>query len=533
MANKALFKSASSPKASAVNLVVNEAGGRAYELPAKHALAQYACTGCLNGTFYASAEDQLAKVLELARKVEPEFVAKCAVYAREKGYMKDLPALLLGVLAGSKDGAKFLPSVFNRVVDGGKMVCNFAQMIRSGQCGRKSFGSMPKRLITSWLDSRADNQVFRASVGTSNPSLADVLRMVHPKPKTDSRKALYGYLSGRNKPEHAVKTDTLPEIVRAYEEFKANPGTAEVPDVPFLLLTALPLTTAHWTKIARNMAWQATRMNLNTMQRHKVFEDKEMIKLVADRLRNREEILKAKVFPYQLMAAFINVGEDIPRAIKDALHDAMEIAVGNVPVIDGKVYVFPDVSGSMQSAVTGNRPGSTSKVRCVDVAALVAASLLRRNPDAEVIPFEQSVVTGLKLEPRDTVMTNAEKLSKVGGGGTNCSAPLALLNKRNAKGDLVVYVSDNESWVDSPNYGIYGGNRTATMAEWNKFVGRNPKARMVCIDIQPYGTVQANDRTAILNVGGFSDEVFNVMSTFVKGELGKDHWTGVIEGTTL
>lgn len=46
MANKELFKSSIGkllPPASAVN----EAGGGAYELPARHKLAQYAATGCL------------------------------------------------------------------------------------------------------------------------------------------------------------------------------------------------------------------------------------------------------------------------------------------------------------------------------------------------------------------------------------------------------------------------------------------------------------------------------------------------------
>ena len=40
-------------------------------------------------------------------------------------------------------------------------------------------------------------------------------------------------------------------------------------------------------------------------------------------------------------------------------------------------------------------------------------------------------------------MTNAQALAKIGGGGTNCSAPLALLNKERASVDLVILVSDN------------------------------------------------------------------------------------------
>ncbi len=41
--------------------------------------------------------------------------------------------------------------------------------------------------------------------------------------------------------------------------------------------------------------------------------------------------------------------------VRQALEDAMEIATANVPRIEGQVYVCPDVSGSMQSPVTGQR----------------------------------------------------------------------------------------------------------------------------------------------------------------------------------
>jgi 60 kDa SS-A/Ro ribonucleoprotein len=210
----------------------------------------------------------------------------------------------------------------------------------------------------------------------------------------------------------------------------------------------------------------------------------------------------------------------------------MEIATSNVPEIEGKVYVLPDISGSMHSPVTGYRRGSTTAVRCIDVAALVAATVLRKNPKAEVIPFESNVVE-VRLNARDSVMTNAEKLAHLPCGGTNCSAPLAYLNKRRAKGDLVIYVSDNESWVDAPHYGRFGGSATQTMQEWARFRERNPGARMVCIDIQPYATVQAKERADILNVGGFSDAVFSLIATFAEGRLSNGHWVGVIEDIKL
>ena len=53
---------------------------------------------------------------------------------------------------------------------------------------------------------------------------------------------------------------------------------------------------------------------------------------------------------------------------------------------------------------------------------------------------------------------NAKVLAGLPSGGTNCSAPLRQLNGRSARAELVVLVSDNQSWVD----GHGGGRSTAS-----------------------------------------------------------------------
>jgi 60 kDa SS-A/Ro ribonucleoprotein len=516
VANKTLFQSLVGkllPRTDAAN----EAGGAAYQLSPKGALAQYAATGCLNGTYYASAGEQLERVLELAANVDASFVAKTAVYARERAFMKDMPALLLAYLSAREPD--LFARAFPRVVTDARMLRTFVQILRSGAVGRKSLGSRPKRLVRAWLAARDGDAVFRASVG-QDPSLADIVKMVHPKPDTAERRALYGYLLGK-----AHDAAVLPESVKAFEAFKAG-AASEVPDVPFLLLTALPLGRREWVAIARQASWQTTRMNLATFARHGVFEEAEMAELVAAKLRDEAAIRRARVFPYQLLAAW-TMATDVPRVVKDALEDAMELATANVPAVEGKVFVFPDTSGSMSSPVTGRQRGATSKVSCLDVAALVTAALLRKNPDAEVLPFAEGVKKA-RLNPRDTVTTSAAALAALGGGGTSCSAPLAELNRRRARGDLVVYVSDNQSWID-----VGAGRGTATMQEWARFRDRNPEAKLVCIDLQPYGTTQAGDRADVLNVGGFSDQVFEVVAEFRRGGMGTDHWARIIEEVTI
>ncbi|MCZ8375802.1 MAG: RNA-binding protein [Beijerinckiaceae bacterium] len=497
----------------------NHEGAPAYSLTPRHKLAQLAATGTLNRTFYAEAREQLDEIMHLLPEIEPEFMAKTAIYAREKGFMKDMPALLLAYLSMMQ--SEHFSLAFNRVVDNGKMLRNVVQILRSGATGRKSLGTRPKRLVQLWLENASDREIMRAAVG-NHPSLADVIRMVHPRPRSAARAALYGYLIGK---PHDVSA--LPEIVRDFEAFKADPSR-EVPDVPFQMLTALPLTREHWIAIGRKAGWHMLRMNLNTFARHKAFEDEDFVRHVAERLRDETAIRKAKVFPYQLMVAHA-MASNVPVPVREALQDAMEVAVGNVPAVNGKVVICPDVSGSMSSPVTGHRRGATTAVRCIDVAGLVAAAFLRANREARVIPFEQDVVK-VDLNPRDTVLTNAAKLASIGGGGTNCSAPLEKLVAEKAKVDLVVFVSDNESWMDADPNGYRG---TAMMQSWQKLKVRNPEAKLVCINIQPSTTTQAVERPDILNIGGFSDAVFDVIGAFHRGELTPDHWVGEIEKIAL
>jgi 60 kDa SS-A/Ro ribonucleoprotein len=517
MANANLFQSLKGkllPNANAINFEQ----APAYRLSPQHRLAQYAATGCLNDTFYANAEAQLDTVLELSKEVDARFIAQTAIYCRERGYMKDMPALLAAVLAVK--GATELTPVFNRVIDNGKMLRNFVQIIRSGAIGRKSLGTRPKKLVQKWLNTVSEKALLSAAVGSA-PSLADVVKMVHPKPAEAWREAFFAWLIG--KPYNAA---ALPANVKAFEAYKRD-RTQLLPDVPFQMLTALDLSDADWAQIALQSGWQMVRMNLNTFARHGVYQLPDMVETIAAKLRDANAIAKAKIFPYQLMSAYRSATQDVPLAIREALQDALEIALTNVPRIEGKVIVCPDVSGSMVSPVTGYRGSASTAVRCIDVAALVAAAMLRKNTGTTVLPFENGVVD-IDLNPRDTVMTNAQKLASIGGGGTNCSAPLVLLNAKKAQADLVVFVSDNQSWIDATRHGA-----TATMREWEVFKKRNPNAKLVCIDIAPYGTTQAVERGDVLNVGGFSDDVFNIVTAFAAGQLSATHWVGEIQSIDI
>ena len=538
MANKSLFSSLKSlvPRAT----VRNEAGGPAYALKPKHALAQFAATGCFNGTYYADAESQLDTLKSLIAQVNDNvFLAKLAVYSRERAFMKDMPVALTATLA-ARDTVLF-HQVFDRAIDNGRVLRTLFQMIRSGQFGKKSLSSSLQRAFQRWLNTASPEKLLSASIG-NDPRLRDVFRMARPTPPDNARRAMFGWLTDKEQLKWAPATEAdLPDQIRLLVAFR----TAETVESQVALLQGAsgdgnrPALHARWDLLAdtakgpvvwaasaRTMGPQALRMNLNTLQRHGVFEDAEMVQTVADRLADENEIRRSRQFPYQYFAAYLNASDEVPHKIKAALHKAAEIACGNVPELPGPVIIGLDTSGSMSCAITGNRGrGATSKMRCIDVAALFAAAILRRNPDSVIIPFDTQAYDA-KVDPSDSILSLSERLAKYGGGGTDCSIPLREANARHRKRKFAgcVLVSDNESWAYANRAFAYETNgSTGVMTEWQEFVknqvrlqgGNVEGPKLVCINIQPYGSTQAPERSDILNIGGFSDAVFNVVASYL------------------
>jgi 60 kDa SS-A/Ro ribonucleoprotein len=60
---------------------------------------------------------------------------------------------------------------------------------------------------------------------------------------------------------------------------------------------------------------------------------------------------------------------------------------------------------------------------------------------------------------------------------------------------------------------------------------RNRAAKLVCVDIQPHGTTQASGRADVLNVGGFSDAVFETIARFARGET--SDWVSIVNETEV
>ena len=209
MPNRQLFRTEMKPLATAYNA----AGGKAYQLSDMHALAQYACTGVFNNSFYIGATSQLQTVLKLCQRVKPIDIARIAAYARTAGHMKDMPAFLTAYLFSLEDKTAFTLA-FPHCINNIGQLRNFVQIVRSGVTGRKSLGSAGKRAIANMLNNMPAQKIFWQAIGTK-PSLADVIKLSHPRPVSEKHDALFGYLLGKDHNHNA-----LPEVVKQFEAFK-------------------------------------------------------------------------------------------------------------------------------------------------------------------------------------------------------------------------------------------------------------------------------------------------------------------------
>lgn len=605
MANKNLFGAAAKAQRSVEKHVPkatgkNAAGGSAYlfaptrdedgnvvaTADARLALAQYCATATLASTYYMDETMHLETVLKLIAEVDDEFLAKAAVWSRREAFLKDMPALLLAALAARGADPQLVEKVWMEVVNNPKMVRNVLQILRSGALvgpDGQNRTTIPRRirsLTETWLQVLTPYQLLNATVGT-DPTLKDILNMVHARPQGDEQRAAWAWVRGDISPDQregktptkgaAPRYDHVPLPLRGFDALKAgvdldaadglgNLGRSKlIQRLDHRLLTSLNLSTDDWADIARGAKWHALRMNLATFARHGVWEKyPKLADELAAKLRDPDNIRKSMAYPYQTLVAYrqLERNDAVPRILKDALQDAIDLCCDNVPRLDGNVHIAVDVSHSMTTPVTGKQQGrKPSAATCRDVAALIASAFLRKNPDATVWAFTTELWKCQGMNPRDSLMTNIAKLSRLPSGGTDCAVVLEHLFEKKVPVDTLIFASDYESWFEPTRLtrSVYstcpsrlGWGYTTGVTErpsmavfWHKLVGQNKKAndgagpRLVCCDLQPRTDHQITPQDDTLLVGGWSDRAFDLIDEFARGDASRQNYADRIGAVNL
>src|SRR4026207_593021 len=103
-------------KMSKAKETVNYEGEKAFVLTPKLELYTAAATAGLSDQFYEKAIDKIHRLRKLIAKNDKAFVAKLAVYVREKMYLRSVPMVLTVELAKQASGESVVSKLANRVV---------------------------------------------------------------------------------------------------------------------------------------------------------------------------------------------------------------------------------------------------------------------------------------------------------------------------------------------------------------------------------------------------------------------------------
>ncbi len=497
------------PDAYATANTVNPEGFPAWKRDLHERYVQVLLTNTLSHTFYATQGDNYAATLAAHTEMlatDPAFAAKALVYAREHGTMRLQP--IIGLVALSQVDLALFRRIFARIILTPGDLVDFVQIVRSKQI-RPGMGRALKDAINAWLAELSEYHAIKYGANTPGKmTLRDVLRLAHPQPADERTRALFTYLVDREKwqAEFAERSAELLPQIDALEQLKRSSDPAEQQyligkgRLPYEIVTgAIKPDQALWVQLMQQMPYFALLRHLVTLQRAGVLADSEIASYVAERLRNREAMQKAKVLPFRLHAAWVmfephNAAEQL---ITAALADALEAAFVNLPTLPGRVVIAPDVSGSMGGSI--NYP---SKVRYIDIAGIFAGALRRSNQQALLLPFD-TTVHQLDVAADAGVMAITEQISRFMGGGTAISAPISYLLDQRQPIDVFIGITDNVEWARD----TWGG--VGFLPTWQRYRQEiAPEAQAFLITIAPYqNAVAPDDEPGINYIYGWADHV--------------------------
>ncbi len=439
---------------------VNFAGGRAFAQTAKLEFVSILLTTFLEDEFYRTEKQTTARIRELITKVnDPHFVAKAALYARNTHGMRSVSHLVAGELAKSVKGQSWTKHFYAEVVRRpddvmetlGYYLAVYGRPIPNSL--KKGLGSALGRFDEYQLAKyRREHGVFK---------LVDAVNLVRPK----SSAALSKLVRDELAPAETWET----KLTQAGQ----GEGGGDV---------AVAKSQA-WAELVRErkLGYLALLRNVRNVLTHAP----EVAKELCDQLTDERAVRRSLVFPFQFLSAVEVLKQGNLQGadkVMDALNQAIDLSLANVPKFEGNTLVALDSSGSM-----AGRPQTIGSLFAAVLVKVTGADLMVFSDDARYI----------SLNRRDTTLTAAASIP-FAAGGTNFNA---IFERANRAYDRIVILSDMQGWIG-------GGAPVQPFAAYQKRYAVAP--RVYSFDLKGNGTLQF-PQERVYCLAGWSDRVFEIM----------------------
>lgn len=454
------------PKTKTTNL----AGGESYKASDELALVSLLLTSFVNDQFYKDAKSSLADLRSLVTKIkDKEFVAKSAIFARDRFGMRSITHALAGELASEIGGLEWGKDFYDKVVvrvDDMSEILSYYITYKTLKDSPKFPNSIKKGFAKAF--NKFDSyQLSKYKCEDKDVKLVDVVNLVHPTPNVRNSEALGLLIKGELKNTKTWES----KLSEAGQVASSEENLAE-------------LKSDVWSELisTKRLGYFALLKNLRNI----ITQSPASVKIACDMLVDEKLIKNSRVLPFRFTTAYEEIQKlGSSKEVRDvivALNKALDISVNNVPKFDGETLVVLDVSGSMS--------GKPSEI------ASLFGSILAKSNSCDVMTFASNA-SYKSYNPLDSVLTLRDSF-KFSGGGTNFKS---IFTTANRKYDRVIILSDMQGWM---------GYNTPT-AEFNKYkstFSANPY--IYSWDLAGHGTLQLPENK-VFALAGFSDKVFDIM----------------------
>ena len=439
---------------------VNYAGGQAFTQTARLELVSVLLTTFLQDEFYQTEKQTTEKIRALIVKVgDPRFVAKAALYARQAHGMRSVSHLVAGELAKSVKGARWSKRFYAQVARRPDDILEILGYYLAVY-GRPVPNSLKKGLGAA-LAAFDEYQLAKYRREHGAFKLVDAVNLVRPQ----ATPALSQLVRGELAPAQTWET----KLTQAGAGATADPVVAAKSQAWGELVRGRRLGYLALLRNVRNILTQAP----------------ELVEELSLQLADEKSVRRALVFPFQfLSAAEVLKQGNLPGAgrVMDALNEAIDHSLANVPKFEGQTLIALDSSGSM-----AGRPQTIGSLFAATLVKATGADLMLFSDDARYV----------SLNRRDTTLTAAGSIPFI-SGGTNFNA---IFQRANRAYDRIVILSDMLGWIG-------GGAPVQPLADYEKRYGVRP--RVFSFDLKGCGTLQF-PQERVYCLAGWSDRVFEIM----------------------
>ncbi|MFB6454753.1 TROVE domain-containing protein [Chitinophaga sp. Hz27] len=486
--------------------VTNHEGFKAHALNTEMELYSSVVTSSLSDQFYESGAARVDRIKALIQEADPAFIAKLAIYAREKMYLRSIPMALTVELAKRHKGDALVSKTVARVVQRAdeitELLACYAQS--NGRVQTKQLAGLSKQLQKGLSASfnRFDEYQFAKYNRDTAITLRDALFLVHPKPKDEAQQRLFNKIAQ----QQLAVPYTWETALSAVGQQRYGSEVAKNAAIK-----------ATWEALIRDksLGYMAMMRNLRNMLQADV--SPELIQQVCDTLADPIAVKHSKQLPFRFLAAYRElkaVPHGLTGKVQQALEKALQASVANMKGFDAntRVVIACDVSGSMLKPISAK-----SKILNYDIGLMLGMLLQYKS---------QHVVSGMFGDkwkiiqlPTNQILASVDEFYRREGQvgyATYGYKVIEDLTNRKYVADKVMMFTDCQLWDDK--------NDQSLEAAWSSYKKIAPHAKLYLFDLVGYGKVPVDVRENDVNlIAGWSDKVFEVLEALENGADALEH----------